>query len=306
MKKKYGKKALINILTLLIVMLTIYSDLIAQDAQTKHNSNIGITNEMFNDVNIRDAKVIIDLWAKMIHERFITSLQTSTFIYKNIDDMIKDINSEKVDYLFLNVPQYLMHKSSLKIEPYYGTLLNKKKSFDLLFIGKKEITLKSFNDLRNSTIVVQGGRYKTLSELFLDYLCLSNGITKKENFFKKIIFEENASKTILGTFFGKNDFSIITSSTFDIMSEMNPQIKKTLKIMYKRKNLVNDLFCFRSTLAQKYKDLAINFGNNIDSNPKTSQVYKIFKIDGSYEINNSDLEQTLELWEDYNKLKNQK
>lgn len=303
MKKLLRKNSVNKILLLLIILLTDYRINIAQDAQLKTESNIGITKEMFYDVNIRDAKVIIDIWAKMVHERFETNLKTTTFIYENVQEMIVDVNKENVNYLFLNTPQYLMYKSALNIEPYYGTLLNKSKYFDLLFIGKKETQLKSFKDLQNSTIIVQAGRYRTLSELYLDYLCLLNGVKEKQKFFKKIIFEENASKAILSTFFGKTDFCIITSGTFDIMSEMNPQVKKTLEIFYKRKNLINDLFCFRKSISQKEKTLATVFGSNLDSNPKTSQIYKIFKIDGSYILNSSDLDPTIELWDDYNKLK---
>ncbi|MBK7104874.1 MAG: PhnD/SsuA/transferrin family substrate-binding protein [Ignavibacteriae bacterium] len=302
MEKFFSK----NILAITLTFFINNSLLFTQVVELKPESNMGITKEMFSDVNIRDAKAIIEIWTKMIHEKISNDVKTTTFIYDDIQKLIKDINDEKVDYVFLNVPQYLKYKSSLKLKPYYGTLVNKKKYFDLYLIIGIDKNIKSFSELKNSTIAIQCGRFETMGNLFLDYLCLKNGVQEKEKFFKKILYEDNASKTILGTFFGKTDACIVTSSTFEITSEMNPQVKNSLRILNKKENLTNDLFCFRNNLPENEKEKAVGFGNQVDADPKTSQVYKIFKIDGSYLINKSDLAPTVELWESYNNLKNKK
>ncbi len=302
--KKLFTKIIFKIYFTITLLLSISPKILfAQAIETKSEANIGITKEMFSDVNIRDAKAIINLWTKMVHEKVAYNVKSSSFIYEDMQQLIKDINETKVDYIFLSTPQYLKYKSSLKLKPYYGTLINKQKSFDLYLMIRNNTNIKIFSDLKNSSIAVQGGRFKLIGKLFLDYLCLKNGVTEKEKFFKKIIYDDNASKTILSTFFGKTDACIVTNSTFEITSEMNPQINNTLRIFSEKENLVNDLFCFRNDIPKNEVARAIGFGDQIDSDPKSSQIYKIFKIDGSFLLSDSDLASTFEFWEGYNKLK---
>ncbi|MFZ1292038.1 MAG: PhnD/SsuA/transferrin family substrate-binding protein [Melioribacteraceae bacterium] len=270
---------------------------------SSNESNIGITKEMFSDVNIRDAKASIELWIKMIQESFTTIKKSNAFVYEDINDLTTDLNNAKIDYVFINTPQYLNFKSVLNLKPYYGTLPNKEKFFDLFLLIKNDKNIKSFSELKNTKITIHGGRYKMLIDLWLDYLCLQNGAGAKEKFFKKIEYVDNASKTILSTFFDKSDLCIVTSSTFDVMSEMNPQVKKGLSVLYKREKLINDLFCFRNNIPDWLKKSAFGFGKEIDSKAKTSHIYKILKIDGSYLLQDEDLAATINLWESYKKLK---
>ena len=141
-----------------------------------------------------------------------------------------------------------------------------------------------------------------INEMWFELLCPENGIKDKENFFKKIEYVESPSKTILAVFFDKADACIATSFSFDVMNEMNPQISTKLKILAKRENLVNDLFCLRNNMDEELKNTIINYGLEIDKKPKTEQIYKIFKIDGSFPFEEHYLDGTLLLWQDYKKI----
>ena len=87
------------------------------------------------------------------------------------------------------------------------------------------------------------------------------------------------------------------------MNELNPQISTKLKVVTKRENLINDLFCLRNNMSEEIRNTITNYGLEIDKKPKTEQVYKIFKIDGSFPFKMEYLHETITLYEDYNKYK---
>lgn len=290
-----------NILFVLVLLL---NNNLAQYEYIEE-SNMGITEEMFSNVNIRDAKAVIEIWAKLIHEYTTNIKETNTNVYSNVNDLIKDLNKNQLDLIFLNTPQYFVNERKLKITPYFGTKINGEKYIDLVLLTNKNLVLKSFNDLMGKKITIYGGRQKRLVEMWLDVLLLRNGFKNKEEFFAVIEYEENASKNILSVFFEKNDVCVSLESSFDTMCELNPQIKNSLSVLYEIDGLVNDLYCIRNDIDSEMKNGILEFAKQIDTKPKTEQVYKIFKIDGSYFLEENDLQITRSLWNEFNKLRDQ-
>lgn len=266
-------------------------------------SNMGITKEMFSDINIRDAKATIEVWGKIVHESNAKIDDAKTSIFNSVDDLAASINNNEIDVVFLNSIQFLKNENKLNIQPYFGTTTNKKKFFDIYLLSNNSKGNTSFLNLKGKKIIIQAGRYKMINEMWFELLCLENGIKEKENFFKKIEYVESPSKTILAVFFEKADACIATSFSFDVMNELNPQISTKLKVVTKRENLINDLFCLRNNMSEEIRNTITNYGLEIDKKPKTEQVYKIFKIDGSFPFKMEYLHETITLYEDYNKYK---
>lgn len=291
-----------NLIKILFVSVLLLSNIMFAQYEYIEESNMGITEEMFSNVNIRDAKAVIEIWAKLIHDYTTNIKETNTNVYSSINDLINDLNRNQVDLVFMNTPQYFNSEKKLKITPYFGTKLNGEKYIDLVLLSNKKLMINSFNDLKGKKITIFGGRQKRLVEMWLDVLLLRNGCTNKENFFEEIEYEENASKNILSVFFEKNDVCVSLESSFDTMCELNPQIKKSLNVLYKIDGLVNDLYCIRNDIDSEMKKSIVEFAKQIDTKPKTEQVYKIFKIDGSYIFKEDNLQKTRSLWNEFKNL----
>ena len=110
-------------------------------------SNMGVTKEMFSDINIRDARATMEVWAKIVHESYTKVENAKTTIFNDPETLISAINNEEIDVIFLNSIQYLQNINVLNIKPYFGTTVNKKKFFSLfLLTNNKEIN--KFSDLK--------------------------------------------------------------------------------------------------------------------------------------------------------------
>ena len=59
---------------------------------------------------------------------------------------------------------------------------------------------------------------------------------------------ENPSKAILQVFFHQADAALVTTEAFDVACELNPQLRKDLKVLCESPALITAFFIFRPSL----------------------------------------------------------
>jgi len=198
-----------------------------------------------------------------------------------------------------------MEEAKLNLEPMIISKLSSDLFFSLVLCSNSASSEKveSFSDLRNKSILVQGGKFKRLTELWLDLLCLQVGEKDKYKFFNKIEFVEKPMQAVLPVFFNKTDLCIVNNVALDAIIDLNPQIKKSLKVIFKRDNLINEMTFVRKDLDKNAKEIIKSRGLNYKSLPNGEQIFKIFKSFDSAVFKPSDLDGVKSLFKEYQRLK---
>ncbi|MCB0742638.1 MAG: PhnD/SsuA/transferrin family substrate-binding protein [Ignavibacteriae bacterium] len=287
----------------LLLLLQGFSSSFYSQSGLKSEYVYGISNEIFEGVNVRDAKASLELWAKVFVENYEEVKSAKIIIFKDTDEIIKSINNKEVDLLMLPSSLYVMEEEKLNIEPLIISKNSDDLYFSLLLCSTPNQKIEKFADLKNKTILVQSGKFKRISELWLDLLCLQVGEKDKYSFFKKIEFVEKPMQAVLPVFFNKWDACIVTNVSLDAITEMNPQIQNSLKIVFQREKLLNEMICVRKDLDNKSKEIIRNRGLDYKSLPNGEQIFKIFKTLGSSVYKPTNLEGVRSLWSNYKKLK---
>ncbi|MCB0746399.1 MAG: PhnD/SsuA/transferrin family substrate-binding protein [Ignavibacteriales bacterium] len=288
---------------IIIVCIILFNTILYSQDSFKKNYNFGISKEMLEDVNIRDAKATLELWTKVFTQSFEEVESIKITIYKNVNELINSANNNEVDLVYTSSLIYAMEMDKLNLEPKITSSVNNNKYFDILLCSSSDSKVSNFNELRNKSILIQGGKFKLINELWLDLLCLQIGEKDKNKFFKKIEFTEKPMQAVLPVFFKKTDCCIVNSASLESIAELNPQISKSLKVLFKREKLTSDIVCLRPSLTKKEKDLMMDRAINYKSLHKSEQLFKIFKTNGASVFEASDLDGVKSLWEDYKKLK---
>lgn len=120
------------------------------------------------------------------------------------------------------------------------------------------------------------------TKIWLDMLIYENH--KKS--FKEVIFKSKRyskeGKIAYKVFFDKNAFGIITKNTYELVMELNPQIRKQVKIIKKSKPMfISTIFLEHNKVDSKRSKKLIDFINNKDGflgNTKNSQGILLSKI----------------------------
>ena len=85
------------------------------------------------------------------------------------------------------------------------------------------------------------------------------------------------------------------------MSELNPQIKKSLKVNYSLKNILNDIVCISKNLNRKEKELILDITYNYYKLEKNDQVSTLFKSTSGEILKEDDFNGLKKFVEDYKK-----
>ncbi len=70
-----------------------------------------------------------------------------------------------------------------------------------------------------------------LAEVFLQLLTLKHAHLPYTKYFAKVTASDKAQKMLLDLFFGKADAAIVNQATYELMTELNPQMAEKIKVL---------------------------------------------------------------------------
>lgn len=255
-----------------------------------------------NMVDKKTAKLIINVLNKQLNPKDEISLFFK--LYTNEKKIRKDFKSGKIKFLTVMPIEYFNNKE-LYTKYSYSTQLatiNKKAFHSFYLIANKQ----EKNILKNlSKYTVDYDAMSPLSLIWFKTLVYQN--SKKE--YSKVIKKSKAiSKTnslVHSVFFEKNKLSVISKADYETVLELNPQIKKRVKIIKQ----TDEIFFYALTIIRKnsndeelkkFKELTKRFDFLIESISFTSG--GVFS--GLKKLNKNDLVNSEKLYHEYIRLKN--
>ncbi|MBK7104875.1 MAG: PhnD/SsuA/transferrin family substrate-binding protein [Ignavibacteriae bacterium] len=273
--------------------------------QLKKHYTLGMSKELLEGVNVKDARAVLEIWTEMLRQNFKDVEKIDVMLFSKSSDLVDAIAKKDVDIIYTSSVVFKANNLDEKygLEPLVILNTGSNKNFDLYLFTNSKNKFTNFKNFKDKIIMVQGGKFKVINELWLDLLCLQNGEMDKYKFFKKVEFTEKPMQGVLPVFFGKADVCVISSGSYASIQEMNPQISKSLTKIYERKNLVNEMICLPKDFSKSEKEIILNASINYEKLPNINQLGKILKSLGSYTYSDSAFAGINNLFNDYQKLK---
>ena len=156
-----------------------------------------------------------------------------------------------------------------------------------------------FDDLRGKKIVRLSN--DRLSDVFLESQCLkASGTSCRE--FAKVSEEKQDVQSLYRLFFGKVDAALVSLTTLNMASEMNPQIARRLTgiVEWKAKGLNFGMMTRNADPA--IRDMFMQSVGEVIKSPSGRQILELFKTDSVVAVDASDLQPYRELLADYKAL----
>jgi phosphonate transport system substrate-binding protein len=146
-------------------------------------------------------------------------------------------------------------------------------------------------------LVRQGGRIEHLSQLkgcslnlldspraslatiWLDNELMQSSQGRCVTFFKTINTREKAQSVILPVFFGQVDACLTTSNSFQVMTEMNPQIGQQLRVLAASPEVIPSFFAFTAREGTSVQPELIRAMTRMHENVAGKQMLTLVKAD---------------------------
>lgn len=235
------------------------------------NMEIGILVKKFNNNNY------LNLVIKVIERNFdSTKSKLNIKVYTKKNLILKDLKDSKLKGIIINPFTYFANKNiidkytnerwSLKfnkqeIEEYY-LIANAKENNIMKNISKYKII--TLDGLENSYI-------------WYKYIYFKNKHKRTNE--NKHLFETKENKIIYSVFFNKNRLAIVTKVAYDVISELNPQLKKGIKIIKKSPAIFISFLGFNHiSMSEEEKNTLYNVSKEINKFLGNSQLASSSKI----------------------------
>jgi len=293
--------------TLLILLMLLGTVSFAEDESLKAREEqhlvLGFMNDVFSDVNVADALAATKVWATELKRKKGFEGPAEAVVYTELNDALEALNTKRVDMLVLVSWQYLQLINQADIEPHFVTGRGENIAEETILLVHRNSGIESLEDLKGKKLLILNNIRAALGRMWLETCLMEKGISDLDSYFSKIAGTQKSSKTVLPVFFGQSDACLIHRSGFDTMSELNPQLKRDLKIIDSSPPILPSILCVRRDYHEPMKSALIDAMAHLHDEPRGLQILTLFKVNQVHRFNESYLEAARELLAKHSALK---
>lgn len=264
--------------------------------------NMGFNRGLFDDVDIRDAKVSLKMWANELLNNMEINISPETAIYETNNELIKAINKNLVDLISLPIVDYLRIKDEVKLKPSIITMSNKKIGYNFVLVVRKDRKINTIKDLKNRIINIPSNSFGLLTKMWLA-TSIQNENERYDIFFNKVNKYDKPAQILLPVFFKQADACILPKTSFNTLIELNPQLDKELIVIKESPVFVNGIMCLNSSIDESLIEPIIRAIKNLSTTSSGKQILALFKSDGVIEYDEKHLEETENIYNKFNAIK---
>jgi len=245
------------------------------DNKGKPDLAIGYDIRVLLDADIKDIKAVTELWIGQVAKK--TGLTADSVIYSNFASMLKDFKDGRVDMASTTTLDYLRIAKELETELAYSAIYaNEKPTRKYLLIVRSDAGFVDVNDLARKKLAIL--KTDDTALLYLNTHLLRNKLPEAAGFFSSIIEKKKSSQAVLSVFFRQADACIANDEAFEIMTELNPQIGRQLKVIASSPEIVCVVSFFRKDYNEKSKAIMRNVTANLVNTVDGQQLLTLLKL----------------------------
>ena len=217
----------------------------------------------------------------------------------NTEAIRRQIEDFSVDLVILDVVEYIKLAPSGLLRPFVAVARGKegiRQNYCLLV--NRDSGYAGIGDLQGKSVLAYFRSDADVGKMWAETLLNERHLGRAEHFFASLTRVSKASSACLPVFFGKADACIVDSPSWDVLTEMNPQLASRLRIAATSPPYVEGLVCLHA----KHKDFVEELRQGLvelHKDPEGKQLLMIFRGERTDEVREADLGTARDLWVKY-------
>jgi len=253
----------------------------------------GIDRGMFRDLNRNDAEVAIAAYTKTAGDEF--GVKARVVVIEGIQSLLDALRKNEVD--LVNIPaEWLPEIPGEYLEgPIFVSKVNDQVTEQFVLLVRDSGSIHRLEDLRGRSVIVSSDVRSTLIPVWLEVLFREEGLATPPSVFGTLSSTQKPSQAVLPVFFGKFDACVVARAVWDVMGELNPQVKKQLRAIAESPLVITGLAVFRKGTPQALKLQVLKLVDSSQGTPAFKQILTLFRISGVAAVPDSILDNTRQL-----------
>jgi ABC-type phosphate/phosphonate transport system substrate-binding protein len=290
-----------------ITCLTALLSFLCGDAQAedpgRFHLKIGFSSRAFVNVPREDIRIAVQVLSQKVAKKTVGSAESR--IYDSSTEIEKDLKTRKLDVVALTPDEFIQLKARTPLEPVMVTVAGKNHEVELLLLARRESGLKRFAELKNMAVALpaESSQYSSMYRTWAENLVMKEGAGSLESFFSSLKETRNASQAVMAVFFRKADACVVSCHTFEVMTELNPQIARELKVIASISRLAGGVIVLRQDLPEGRKQKVSQALMTLHEDQEGRQMFVLFQLNRLAMFRPEYLKGTEALYEEHRSLK---
>jgi phosphonate transport system substrate-binding protein len=239
---------------------------------------IGFSGKVFLNVDPRDAIGLTRVWMQTA-DRIVKGVGQSTVVFfRDVEEMEKALKKNEVDIVVLISQEFLQLRNRAPLAPMLSADYGKRFYDELLLLVRNDSGITRLEQLRGKSIRIESCRKGSLPIRWLDSYLMTRVAASSRNFFSDISEYTKASQVIMPLFFSQTDACLASRESLETMSELNPQIGRSLRILETSPGFVTGLIAVRRDIRNPRRDALVKALRDMNNDPKGRQLLTLFRI----------------------------
>jgi phosphonate transport system substrate-binding protein len=298
-----------NVTFALLLYINLLSPWISESATEEktpipqESLNVAYLNFSLGEVDIKDARVAINLWSIEVSKGFKRNTQVKSFLLEDRAVLLSGLKAKKYDMIALPIQEHLRMKELLDLEPVLGNITGGKPGEEYALVTRQDKGGKNLGSLRNQKLFLQKDQWNgDIPQIWLDSLLLKQGLSPAKKFFSLIKIVNKPSQAVLPVFFRQADAALVTRRGFATMVELNPQLGTELQTVALSPCFLTGVISFRRDFSPELKSQVIDSALKLQTLPQGKQILTLFKVDKFFPCKPTHFDSVIELLQEHKKL----
>ncbi len=264
-----------NLYRLVLSLIVLCCSLVYAD-ESAWQLKIGFDAATAPDIDKSDIQVSMQFWVEEIGQQ--ADLPIVVKIYqKNVEQMVNDFNNGRINFLFTTPLNFIkLFERDLLADGFTGSVVNNSNNA-LLVLTHKASGSDQFAALRGKRVTLLQG--SEIHKVYLETLCRETFQQACSKALKILKPAKTSARQILDLFFGRTDVVVVYDVSLNLMSELNPQVRRELQVLQQYPGIVPAIGFFHTLVPQVFRDRVIEVAEQLDQYNRGSAILQIFRND---------------------------
>lgn len=255
---------------------------------------LATTSSIFTDVNENDIRAALMVWVNTFAQEHDIPLDPDPNMHATVEDLMRFARTNPVDGFGITTPEYAVLRREMTFDLFATGGVGGQFEVVYLLLVRHDSGLERLDQLAGRSLNVVDNPYMSLAVIWLDTALLEAKLKRASGFFRQITMDKKISQVVLPVFFGKIDACLVRQDGFEVMSALNPQLKKQLRILAVSPPLVPVGFAFLQN-PSSYRQLILDALPRLGDSPTGRQILDFAQSDTFTVQSISCLDKSLEL-----------
>jgi ABC-type phosphate/phosphonate transport system substrate-binding protein len=274
----------------------------AEDLFADQTLRTGFYALAFPDLSYEDLEITVKLLTEEIGEK--VGIKSTVTVFNDIALMRNAFDKGEINFVAASSLNLANDFDNNLLTDGFKFVPSTEPDENLIVLTRKNEGLDHFKVLHGKRLALV--EHNPMADLYLDFLALSNFKIGYEASFREVLREKKAHQIILKLFFGQADVICTYQHSYDLATELNPQLLSKLQIISQLNGIPQGSGLFHKKVPAAFRERVITEALKLGDGERGQQLIHIFKAEKVVRASLADLTRTKQFYSDYQQLKKTK